>query len=147
MLRRIYLRLAAEIPEAQQIAKEEELHEEQIVSLLDEDRLRYVGSMVLGLNDALAELTGTLAGLTFALRSTKLVALSDLLREFPRPSLWPHPSIYLLEAKATPTPASGSLYGCDVHCGCGLFGQPVPTPAAAGVCASFWPECSSSSWL
>jgi VIT1/CCC1 family predicted Fe2+/Mn2+ transporter len=75
----IYLRLAAEIPEAQQIAKEEELHEEQIVSLLDEDRLQYVGSMVLGLNDALVELTGTLAGLTFALRSTKLVALSGLI--------------------------------------------------------------------
>ena len=51
--REIYLRLAHEIPEAKRIAEEEELHEEQITSLLDEERLQYVGSMVLGLNDAL----------------------------------------------------------------------------------------------
>ena len=35
--------------------------------------------MVLGLSDALVELTGTLAGLTFALRDTRLVALSGLI--------------------------------------------------------------------
>ena len=77
--REIYLRLAHEIPEAKRIAEEEELHEEQITSLLDEERLQYVGSMVLGLNDALVELTGTLAGLTFALRDTKVVALAGLI--------------------------------------------------------------------
>ena len=47
--------------------------------MLDEDRLQYVGSMVLGLNDALVELTGTLAGLSFALQNNKLVALSGLI--------------------------------------------------------------------
>jgi hypothetical protein len=30
--------------------------------MLDEERLQYVGSMVLGLNDALVELSGTLQG-------------------------------------------------------------------------------------
>ncbi len=35
--------------------------------------------MVLGLNDALVELTGTLAGLTFALGNNKIVALSGLI--------------------------------------------------------------------
>jgi len=35
--------------------------------------------MVLGLNDALVELTGTLAGLTFALKNTRLIALSGLI--------------------------------------------------------------------
>jgi VIT1/CCC1 family predicted Fe2+/Mn2+ transporter len=44
--------------------------------MLDEERLRYVGSIVLGLNDALVELTGALAGLTFALQNTKLIALT-----------------------------------------------------------------------
>jgi VIT1/CCC1 family predicted Fe2+/Mn2+ transporter len=34
---------------------------------------------VLGLNDALVELTGTLAGLTFALQNTRLTALSGLI--------------------------------------------------------------------
>jgi hypothetical protein len=48
------------------------------LQLLDEDRLQYVGSMVLGLNDALVELTGTLAGLSLALQNTKLIALSGL---------------------------------------------------------------------
>lgn len=75
----IYQLLAAEIPEAEQIAIEEELHEEQIINLLDEERLQYVGSMVLGLNDALVELTGTLVGLSFALKNTKVVALSGLI--------------------------------------------------------------------
>ena len=40
------------------------------------ERLRYIGSIVLGLNDALVELTGALAGLTLALQSTRLVALT-----------------------------------------------------------------------
>ena len=47
--------------------------------MLDEERLRYVGSMVLGLNDALVELTGSLAGFTFALQNTRLIALSGLI--------------------------------------------------------------------
>lgn len=47
--------------------------------MLDEERLQYVGSMVLGLNDALVELTGSLAGFTFAMQNTKLIALSGLI--------------------------------------------------------------------
>ena len=47
--------------------------------MLDEERLKYVGSMVLGLNDALVELTGSLAGFTFAMQNTKLIALSGLI--------------------------------------------------------------------
>jgi len=47
--------------------------------MLDEERLRYAGSVVLGLNDALVELTGALAGLTLALQNVKLIALSGLI--------------------------------------------------------------------
>ena len=46
---------------------------------LDEERLRYAGSVVLGLNDALVELTGALAGLTLALQNGRLIALSGLI--------------------------------------------------------------------
>jgi VIT1/CCC1 family predicted Fe2+/Mn2+ transporter len=46
--------------------------------MLDEERLHYVGSMVLGLNDALVELTGALAGLSLAIRNTRLIALAGL---------------------------------------------------------------------
>jgi len=55
------------------------VHEEQLINLLDEERLRYAGSIVLGLNDALVELTGALAGLTLALQDVKLIALSGLI--------------------------------------------------------------------
>lgn len=74
-----YAQLAKEVPEASQIAQDEQQHENALIALLDEERLQYVGSMVLGLNDALVELTGTLAGLTFALQNNRLVALSGLI--------------------------------------------------------------------
>jgi VIT1/CCC1 family predicted Fe2+/Mn2+ transporter len=73
-----YARVAAQIPEARSIAEDEERHEHELLRLLDEELLRYVGSIVLGLNDALVELTGALAGLTFALRNTRLVALAGM---------------------------------------------------------------------
>ena len=51
----------------------------ELIGMLDEERLRYAGSVVLGLNDALVELTGALAGLTLALQNGKLIALSGLI--------------------------------------------------------------------
>ena len=74
-----YTAIAEYIPEAERIAHEEDAHEQQLIALIDEELLNYVGSMVLGLNDALVELTGALAGLTFALQNNKLVALSGLI--------------------------------------------------------------------
>lgn len=62
-----------------QITKDEEEHEQKLLDMLDEERLNYVGSMVLGLNDALVELSGTLAGLTFAFQDTRLISLSGLI--------------------------------------------------------------------
>jgi len=61
-----------------EIAEEEEAHEQNMIGMLDEERLRYSGSVVLGMSDALVELTGALAGLTFALQSLQLVALAGL---------------------------------------------------------------------
>lgn len=74
-----YQLLAEEFPEAAQIAKEEKEHEEQLLAMLDEERLRYTGSIVLGMNDALVELTGVLSGLTLALQNTSLIALTGLI--------------------------------------------------------------------
>lgn len=74
-----YKKLVAEAPEVDSIIKDEQRHEAELLELLDEERLQYVGSMVLGLNDALVELTGTIAGMTFALQNTRLVALSGLI--------------------------------------------------------------------
>ena len=74
-----YQILATEVPESLEIRKEEEEHEQALLGMLDEERLQYVGSMVLGLNDALVELTGSLAGFAFALQNTRLIALSGLI--------------------------------------------------------------------
>lgn len=71
-----YLRIAAEIPEALEIAREEDEHEDELIGMIREEHLQYMGSIVLGLNDALIEILGTLAGLTFALQNAKLVALA-----------------------------------------------------------------------
>lgn len=74
-----YSAIGERYPIAKQIEIEEEIHEQNLISMLDEERLNYIGSMVLGLNDALVELTGTIAGLTFALQNTKLIALSGII--------------------------------------------------------------------
>ncbi len=60
------------------IAKEEDEHEKELLSLLEEDALNYLSSIILGLSDALVELTGVLAGLTFAFQELKIVALAGL---------------------------------------------------------------------
>jgi len=74
-----YLKACKYIPEAKQIVIDEDEHEEALIGLLKEKKLDYVGSIVLGLNDALVELTGTLAGLTFALQNTNLIAVAGLI--------------------------------------------------------------------
>jgi len=74
-----YEALAVEVEESILIRQQEEEHEQALLGMLDEERLQYVGSMVLGLNDALVELTGSLAGFTFAMQNTRLIALSGLI--------------------------------------------------------------------
>ena len=74
-----YEKLADEVSESIIIREQEEEHESALLGMLDEERLQYVGSMVLGLNDALVELTGSLAGFTFAMQNTRLIALSGLI--------------------------------------------------------------------
>ena len=74
-----YALLAREVEESTFIHNQEEEHEQALLSMLDEERLQYVGSMVLGLNDALVELTGSLAGFAFALQNNRLIALSGLI--------------------------------------------------------------------
>jgi len=71
--------LINKIPEIQTILTNEEIHERELIALIDEERLKYVGSVVLGLNDALVEFTGTLAGLTFAIQNTQIIAVVGLI--------------------------------------------------------------------
>jgi len=69
----------ASVPGVEELIEDEEEHEHRLIAMIDEERLKYVGSIVLGLNDALVELTGTLAGLSFAFQNNRLIALSGLI--------------------------------------------------------------------
>lgn len=59
-----------------EMAQDEQHHEERLIGMISEERLEYMGAVVLGLNDALVEFTGALAGFTLALNDTKLIALT-----------------------------------------------------------------------
>lgn len=74
-----YQQLTGVIPEIEKIINDENGHENELVKLIDEEKLKYIGAVVLGMNDALVELTGTLAGLTFALQNEKLVGVAGLI--------------------------------------------------------------------
>lgn len=74
-----YALLEEEVPESKKIRADEEAHEAALIEILDEESLHYVGSMVLGLSDALVELTGSIVGFTFALQDARKVALSGLI--------------------------------------------------------------------
>jgi VIT1/CCC1 family predicted Fe2+/Mn2+ transporter len=75
----VYRGLIPAVPGLGEVLLDEERHEKALLALIDEQRLRYTGSIVLGLNDALVELTGTLAGLTLALRNTRVIAMAGLI--------------------------------------------------------------------
>lgn len=74
-----YEKISEEIPEAKKIVKEEDEHEEELIAMINEERLNYIGSIIRGLNDALVELTGTIAGLTFVLKNTLLIGTTGLI--------------------------------------------------------------------
>jgi VIT1/CCC1 family predicted Fe2+/Mn2+ transporter len=76
---RAYEEIKEKFPEIENIAKEEEAHERKLIDMISEERLEYIGSMVLGLNDALVELTGALAGLTLALQNSRLIGMTGLI--------------------------------------------------------------------
>lgn len=74
-----YGHMKKDLPQAAKMLEDERRHEKELYGMLDEERLHYVGAMVLGLNDALVELTGAIAGVTFALANTRLVAMTGII--------------------------------------------------------------------
>lgn len=80
-------------PDLRQLANEEEVHEQKLIGLINEERLEYMGSVVLGLNDALVEFTGALAGFTLALSDSRLIALTGSITGLPQLYQWLLPNI------------------------------------------------------
>lgn len=74
-----YGELSDELSFMDEIVEDEQRHEDELIEMIDEERLNYMGSVVLGLNDALVELTGALAGYTFAFQDSRLIALTGLI--------------------------------------------------------------------
>lgn len=80
--RRISEDVIEAIPDSETILHKDRMHKDQIIALtdlLDEKRFHYVGSVVLGLNDAIVEFVGMLAGLTFGLQNSKLIVITGLI--------------------------------------------------------------------
>ncbi|OPY10861.1 MAG: VIT family protein [Syntrophaceae bacterium PtaB.Bin038] len=74
-----YAELSGSVEGLDRVSEEEAEHEERLIAIIDDEKLTYVGSIVLGLNDALVELTGALAGFTLALGEIRLIALAGLI--------------------------------------------------------------------
>ncbi len=74
-----YAKAAKKHPEVSRIAQDEEAHEKELLGILNDKRLSYVGAIVLGLNDALVELTGTLVGLSFAFSDNLVIGVTGLI--------------------------------------------------------------------
>ncbi len=75
----VYRKIEKTFPKAKNILKDELIHENLLINMIEEEKLGYISSIVLGLNDALVEITGTLAGLTFALRSSVTIGVAGLI--------------------------------------------------------------------
>ena len=62
----------------EQMLREEQEHEEYLGRGIEDDRRLYLGAAVLGLNDALVELTGGLTGLVSSIEEPKLIGFAAL---------------------------------------------------------------------
>jgi VIT1/CCC1 family predicted Fe2+/Mn2+ transporter len=69
-------------PQLAVIAEDEDRHEAELIGMLNDERLNNMGAIVLGLNDALVELTGALAGFTFAIGSPVKIAKLGVITGF-----------------------------------------------------------------
>ncbi|MDA0989625.1 MAG: VIT1/CCC1 transporter family protein [Verrucomicrobia bacterium] len=75
----VYAAMSADGNDMTAMMEEEQRHEDEILNLIEEELIDYAGSVVLGLNDALMELTGALSGLTFALQDGRLIAITGFI--------------------------------------------------------------------
>jgi len=75
---KFYESISDKYPGVLKIKEEEDKHEQELINIINDERLVYAGAIVLGLNDALVEFTGTLAGLTFAFGNNLIVGTTGL---------------------------------------------------------------------
>ncbi|MCX8183079.1 MAG: VIT1/CCC1 family protein [Crenarchaeota archaeon] len=107
----VYEKISSVFPKAMEIRRDEIEHEKILIGMIDEEMVNYVGSLVLGLNDALVELTGALVGLAFTLQNSRLVGVSGLITGIAA-SISMSASEYLSKKseKSEKSPSKASLY-------------------------------------
>lgn len=71
-----YLSLFDTYPQAKEIYAQEMKHEKELIDMLHDKKLLYAGAIVLGMNDALVELTGTLSGIALAFDKSLVVGVT-----------------------------------------------------------------------
>jgi vacuolar iron transporter family protein len=64
-----YRLLQGNLPALVQVIEDESRHERALIAAIDEEKLSYMGSMVLALNNSIQEFSGIAAGLTFAMQT------------------------------------------------------------------------------
>jgi vacuolar iron transporter family protein len=65
--------------EMEEIVHVDEVREDKLIRQFKEDRVNFIGSIVLGLNDGLIELSGALTGFSFAFRDHSTVMLAGFI--------------------------------------------------------------------
>lgn len=68
--------LLSTLPDYKQKIEEQEDQEKIMIDKIDEERLQYMSSIVLGMNDAIIEFTGALAGFALAFQNHLYVAMA-----------------------------------------------------------------------
>ena len=79
MAQDVYAGLQGKWSDVEKVMRDEKEHEVALINMIDEDRLKYISSVVLGVNDALIELTASLAGFALALQNTRLIGIVGLI--------------------------------------------------------------------
>ena len=74
-----YKELILTDPKAKEIYEQEIHHEIELIDMLHDKKLLYAGAIVLGMNDALVELTGTLSGIALAFDKSVVVGVTGLI--------------------------------------------------------------------
>jgi VIT1/CCC1 family predicted Fe2+/Mn2+ transporter len=105
----LYHRLSFEYPQAKVIYHEEKHHEIALIDMLEDKKLVYAGAIVLGMNDALVELTGTLSGIALAFDKALVVGVTGMIMGIAA-SLSMAGSAYLEAKENEDTAISSSVY-------------------------------------
>ena len=74
-----YARVLKDMPQLKSVTNDELTHEHDLIHMIDEEKLKYLSSMVLAINNAIEELTGVVVGLSFALRDAKLIGFTAVI--------------------------------------------------------------------